>query len=132
MHAIEWVGEIDEAALLADRGDRVGEGHAARDLLLQEEADDLALVVRLHLLARNDDQLAAARDLDGLERAAEDVVIGDRDATEPDRLGVVDELLRGDRAVVRPVGVHVEVDRDPVAVGKRVDVGPAAEHGACA
>ena len=124
VHAIEWVRQVDEPALLADRCDRVGEGHAARDLLLQEEADDLALVVRLHLLARNHDQVAAAGDLDCLERAAEDVVIGDRDATEPDRLGVVDEFLRGNRAVVRPVGVHVEVDGDPVAVGKRIDVGP--------
>ncbi len=92
VHAIEWVREVDEAALLADRRDRVGERHAARDLLLEEEADDLALVVGLHLLARDHDQVAAAGELDRLERAAEHVVVGDRDPTEPDRLGVVDEV----------------------------------------
>ena len=58
--------------------------------------------------------------LDRLERAAEDVVVGDRDPTEsrsPPR-GRADP--RRDRAVVRPVGVHVQVDDDPVAPRERV------------
>ena len=120
VHAVERVREVDEAALLADRGERVGERHAARDLLLEEEPDHLALAVGLHLLARDDDQVAVARELDRLERAAEDVVVGDRDPAEPDRLRVVDEVPGRDRAVVRPVRVHVQVDHDPVAVGERV------------
>ena len=61
---------------------------------LEEEADHLALAVGLHLLARDDDQVAVARELDRLERAAEDVVVGDRDRAEPVRLGVVEQVAR--------------------------------------
>ena len=50
-------------------------------------------------------------ELDRLERAAEDVVVGHGDAAEPDRLGVVEELVGRDRAVVRPLGMKVEVER---------------------
>ena len=92
----------------------------ARDLLAEEEADHLALAVGLHLLARDHDQVAAACELDGLERAAEDVVVGDRDRAEPFRLGMVDQRGRLDRAVVRVARVHVQVDDDPVAVGERL------------
>ena len=92
----------------------------ARDLALEEEADHLALVVGLDLLARDDDQVAVAREVDRLERAAEDVVVGDRDRAEAFRLGVVDELGRVDRAVERPRGVHVQVGDDPRPVGERV------------
>ena len=60
VHAVEGVGEIDEPALRPDRGDRVGEGQAARDLLAQEEADHLALAVGLDLLA-GDDRRACGR-----------------------------------------------------------------------
>ena len=74
----------------------------ARDLLVQEEPDHLALVVRLHLLAGDHDQVAPARLLDRLEGAAEDVVVGDRDRAEALRLGVVEQLVHLDRAVVRP------------------------------
>ena len=83
---------------------------------LEEEADHLALVVGLHLLAGDDDELAAARLLDRLERAAEDVVVGHRDRAEPFRLGVVEELVDLDRAVVRPARVQVEVGEDPVVL----------------
>ena len=51
---VEGVGEIDDAALLADGGDRLAHGQAARDLLAEEEADHLALAVGLHLLAGDD------------------------------------------------------------------------------
>ena len=61
-----------------------------------------------------------AREVDGLARAAERVVVGDRDRAEPDLLGVVEQVGDGRRAVVRPVRVHVQVDRDPVAAGQRV------------
>ena len=86
---------------------------------MQEEADHLALAVGLDLLAGDDDEVAAARLLDGLERAAERVVVGDRDRAEALRLGVVEQLVDLDRAVVRPRRVHVQVAEDPVAVGER-------------
>ena len=56
MQPVERVREVDEAALVADRRDRLREGHAARDLLPEEEADDLALAVGLDLFAGNDDE----------------------------------------------------------------------------
>ena len=92
----------------------------ARDLALEEEADHLALLVGLDLLAGDHDEVAAAREVGRLERAAEDVVVGDGDRAEALRLGVVDELGRVDRAVERPRGVHVQVGDDPRPVGERV------------
>ena len=71
----------------------------------------------------NHDQLPVPGDLDGLEGAGEDVVVGDGDRPEPFRLGVLDQRLRLDRAVVRAVRVHVEVDDDPVAVAEGIAVG---------
>ena len=119
MKAIERMREIDEAALLADRLDRVGERHATRDLFLEEEPDHLALIVGLDLLAGDDDEVSSACELDGLERATEDVVIGDGDAAETDLFSVVEQVHRGNRAVVRPVCVEVQIDRNPVACGER-------------
>ena len=75
-------------------------------------------------------EVAVARQVDRLERAAEDVVVGDRDRAEPLRLGVVDELGRVDRAVERPRGVHVQVGDDPRPVGERVGRRGAARGGA--
>jgi hypothetical protein len=89
--AIERVGEEDEPALLADRGQRVLEAHAACYLLSQEEPDHLALPPRLDLLAGDDDEITAACELYGLERAAEDVVVGDRDRAEPDLLRCIEQ-----------------------------------------
>ena len=71
-----------------------------------------------------------ARELDGFERAAEDVVVGDRDRAETFRLGVVDELGRIDRAVVRPRRVHVQVGDDPRPVGERLRLAAARAAGA--
>ena len=122
VHPVERVGEVDDALLLADRGDRLGERHAAGDLLAQEEADHLALVVRLHLLAGNHDQVATARPRDRLLGAAEHVVIRDRDRPEPFGFGVVEQFVHLDRAVVRPRRVHVQVGDDPGPVGERLDV----------
>ena len=97
---IERVGKVDQPALLADRGDRVAEAHPARDLLLEEEPDHLALVERLHLLSRNDQQIAGARERDGFERSPEHVVVGDGDAAEADPLCVVEKLCGRNRAVM--------------------------------
>ena len=125
VHAVEGVGEVDDPLLLADRGDRLREGHAAGDLLRQEQADHLALVVGLDLLARDHDQLAPARLLGRFAGAAEDVVVGDRDRAEPLRLGMVEQLVDLDRAVVRPGRVHVQVGEDPGPVGERLAVASA-------
>ena len=126
VQAVEGVGEVDEAALLANRCQRVSEREPAWDLLAEEQADHFALPVGLHLLAGDHDQVAAARLLDRLERAAEDIVVGDRDRAEPLRLRVVEQLVDLDRAVVRPGGVHVEVGDDPGAVGERTVIAPRA------
>ena len=120
VQAVEGVGDVDEAALLLDRLDRVREGHALRNLLREEEPDHLALAVGLHLFARNHGQVAVARELDRLERAAEHVVVGDCDRAEPDRLGLIEHVLDLDRAIARPRGVQVEVDEDPLPVGERL------------
>ena len=83
VHAVERVGHVDEPALLADRVDRLGEGHAARDLLPRKSpitspwssvfTSSPGITIRSR----------PARALDRLERAAEDVVVGDRDRAEP-------------------------------------------------
>ena len=117
--AVEGVREIDQPALCTDGRDRVRERHAAWDLLLQEETDHFALLVGLDLFAGDDDEVPAARLLDRLEGAAECVVVGDRDRTETLLLGVVEQLVDLDRAVVRPARVHVQVAEDPVALGER-------------
>src|SRR3982751_2299663 len=93
VQAVERVREVDEAALRADGGNGLAEGHAPRDLFLQEEPDYLSLVGRLHLLARNDDDAAAASPFHCLEGATENVVVGDRDRAEPLCLGVVEQLV---------------------------------------
>ena len=120
VQAVEGMGHVDEPALLSNRGERLREGHAAGDLLLEEQTDHFALTVGLDLLAWNHHELGVSRRLHGLERAAEDVVVGHRDAAEADLLRVLDELVGRDRAVVRPLGVKVQVDGDPVAIGERV------------
>ena len=58
VQAVERVRHVDEPALAADLGDRLGHRHAALDLLLEEEADHLTLLGGLHLLG--DDHLDAA------------------------------------------------------------------------
>ena len=120
MQPVEGVGEIDEPALGLDRRNGVCEGHPAWDLLGEEEPDHLALAVGLDLLARDHDQVPVACELDGLERPSEGVVIRDGDRPEPLRLGVVEQVLDFDGAVVRPRRVQMEVGEDPVAVGERL------------
>ena len=85
----------------------------ALDLLLDEEADHLALVGGLHLLG--DDHLDPVRALGCLERPRDLVVVRDRDRPEPGGLGRLEQHVHRRGAVVRVVGVHVEVDVDVVA-----------------
>ena len=92
------------------------ERHAARDLLLDEEADHLALVGGLHLLGH--DHLDPVGALARLERARHLVVVGDRDRAEADPLGGVEQRVHRRRAVGRVVGVHVQVHVHEVALGE--------------
>ena len=115
MHAVERVRHVDEAALAPDLGDRLGQGHPAGDLLLDEEADHLALVRRLHLLG--DDHLDAVV-LGHVARgvgAGDDVVVGHRDRAEADVTRGLEQSFDRGRAIVGVVGVHVQVHVDQLA-----------------
>ena len=112
--------DVDEPALLANRGDRLGEGEPAGNLALEEEADHFALIRGLHLFTGNDDDVVAARRVHRLERAAEHVVIGDRDCADSLVFGVVHKLRRINAAIEGPRRVHVQVGDDPRPVGERL------------
>ena len=118
MHAVERMGEVGDPVLLVDGGQRVAERKTARDLVAQVEADHLALPVRLDLLPGDDGQRRRRRHR--LERAAEDVVVGDRDRPKPLGLSMSEQVGDVDRAVVRPGGVQVEIADDPVTAGQRL------------
>ena len=116
VQAVEGVGDVDEAALVADRGDRVRERQAARDLLVEEEADDLALAV---VFTSSPGMTTRSRSRAGSTASrAPPKTLWSVTAMppRPDRLGVVEQILGRDRAVVRPVGVEVEVESDPLAI----------------
>ena len=110
VHAVERVRHVDEPALAPDLGDRLLQRHPARDLLLDEQADHLALLGGLHLLA--DDHLDAVRLRPRLVGAGDLVVVGDRDRTEPAAARLRQQHLDRRRAVVGVVGVHVQIDVD--------------------
>ena len=117
VHPIERMGDVDEAALALDLGHGLGEGEPPRDLLGEEEPDHLALARRLDLLG-DDDLHPERRRLRGrLERAADLVVVGDRDRPEPPIARRGEQHLDRRRAVRRVVGVHVQVDVDEGAGG---------------
>ena len=110
VHPVERVRHVDEPALALDLGDRLLQRHPARDLLVDEQADDLALVGRLDLLA--DDHLDPVGLGPRLERAGDLVVIGDGDRAQAPRPCLGEQHLDRGRAVVGVVGVHVQVDVD--------------------
>ena len=110
VHAVERVRDVDDAALALDLGDRLLQRQPARDQLSEEQADHLALVGGLDLLA--DDHLDPARLRLRLERAGDHVVVGHGDRAEPARLRGRQQHLDRRRAVGRVVGVHVQVDVD--------------------
>ena len=113
---------VDQPALAADLGDRLLQRHPARDLLLDEEPDHLALVGGLDLLGH--DHLDPVGALARLERARDLVVVGDRDRAEPDPRGGVEQRVHRRGAVRRVVGVHVQVDVDEVALGSALAAAP--------
>ena len=111
---------VDEAALALDLGDRLLERQPARDLLLDEEPDDLALARRLDLLG--EDHLDAVLRALACASIAPEIslwsvmAIAPRPALARRRQQHLDRR----RAVVAVVGVHVQVD---------VDQRPAARAG---
>ena len=123
VHPVERVRHVHEPALALDLGDRLLERQPARDLLLDEQADHLALVGGLDLLG--DDHLDPVRPLARLERAGDLVVVGHRDRAEAARLGGLEQLVDRRRAVVRVVRVHVQVDGDQLALRRAACARPA-------
>ena len=115
VHAVERVRHVDEPALALDLGDRLLEAHPARDLLLDEEADHLALRRGLDLLG--DDHLDAVLLRLGarVERAGDLVVVGHRDRAEALLARGGEQHVDRRGAVVGVVGVHVQVDVDQLA-----------------
>src|ERR687891_1603334 len=129
MQAVERMRQVDDPALVADRRDRLAHREPPWDLLLEEESDHLP-GLGLHLLAGDDRDAPAARELHRLSGAGEDVVIRDGDRAESLLLGVVEELGDGYGAVVRVLGVEVEVAEDEGA--SRMRVGRARDRAALA
>src|SRR3954453_22729801 len=119
MEAVEWMWYVDEATLTADRRDGLGHRPPARDLLLEEQPDHLALLGRLDLLGHDHlDAPGLLRQLPCRERARDLVVVGDRDRAQSPLLRGLKEHLDGRRAIGRVVRVHVEVDVDRGPAGK--------------
>ncbi len=118
VHAVEGMGDVDEAALAPDLGDGLGQRHAARDLLLDEEADHLALAGGLDLLADDDLDAEALGLLARLERAGDLVVIGDGDRAQALLARGRQQHLDRRGAVAAVVRVHVQVDVDERAVAQ--------------
>ena len=112
------MGHVDEAALGADRLDRLVERHPARDLLLEEEADHLALVGGLDLLRHDHLDAELGRLGARVEGAGDLVVVGHRDRAEAGVARAGEQHLDRRRAVARVVGVHVQVDVDQPALGQ--------------
>ena len=87
--------------------------------------------VGLHLLAGDDRSARSRASSTASSAPGEDVVVRDRDRAEPDPLRVVEEIGDGDGAVVRVLGVHVQVGEDPRPVGERVGASERPPSGAC-
>jgi hypothetical protein len=122
VHAVERMRHVDDAPLPLDLGDRLGEGQAARDALLEEQADDLALG-GLDLFADDHPHAVALGQGERLEAAGDLVVVGHGDDVEPYLGGPLEDLLDGHGAVLGVVGVHVEV-------GEQLGLEVAAGRGA--
>ena len=97
VQAVEGMRHVREPALGMDRVDRLLERHAARDLLLDEEADHLSLVRGLDLLGH--DHLDPLRALARLERARDLVVVGDRDRAQAALLRRLEQHVHRRRAI---------------------------------
>ena len=130
VQAVERVRDVDQPALAADLGDRLRHRHPPRDLLLDEEADHLALLGRLHLLG--DDHLdPAARSASSRAASAPETSLWSviAIAPSPALLRRLQQHLDRRRAVRRVVGVHVEVDVDRLPPARAGAARPVAARG---
>src|SRR5438067_7146754 len=88
--------DIDNPALALDLGDGLGEREPVRDLLGDEEADDLALAGRLDLLSDDDLDVAVRRTIGCGTTRARSVLLGERARSE--RAGDLVVVGDGDRS----------------------------------
>ena len=93
--------------LFADRFGNLPEAAAGRDVLREEEADEVEAFRGPHFLA--DDHEIRCR-LVSLERTLDLIVIGDRDPVEADAARRGDDVGGIAEAVLGVTGVHVEID----------------------
>src|SRR5687767_738840 len=107
--AAEWVRHGDETALIVDTRDRLFRGQAARDLLLEEETDDLAVPATDFL---TDDHPKAVGQLAEPQRALDRVVIGRADDVQPRGLDRGGLPLQRRAAVGRVLAVRMHIDLD--------------------
>src|SRR5688572_11278491 len=105
--AAEWVRYRDETALIVDTRDRLFRGQAARDLLLEEETDDLAVPAADFL---THDHPKAVGQLAEPQRALDRVVIGRADDVQPRGLDRGGLPLERRAAVGRVLAVRMHVD----------------------
>ena len=105
----ERVRDDGDPAGGVDPRDRLGESGEHGDLVLDPERQQVA-GPRRHLDAEHDLDLArpAARELADRERAADVVVVGERDDVEPCSLGGVEDLLDR-RQPVAEIAVYLHV-----------------------
>ena len=136
VHAVERMRDIDDPALALDLRDGLLEAQTARDLLLDEQADDLALAGGLDLLA--DDHLdgwvgtGSKRLRARLERARDLVVVGHGDRAEALLARGRQQHLDRRGAVVGVVGVHVQVELDERTLGEPALQGAVPAQGMAA
>ena len=94
VEAVERVGEVDEAA--PARGSRRSSSANVMPRGISSSRNSPITSPWSSVLISSPGTTTRSRvraSLDGLERAAEDVVVGHGDAAEPDRLGVVEDVL---------------------------------------
>ena len=99
MQAVEGVRHVDDAALILYGGHRIGEGHAAGDGALKEQADDLAFT-GLDLLADDHAHAVALGDLPRFEASGGAVVVGDRDDVQAYLASALQDVGHGHHAVL--------------------------------
>ncbi len=84
-----WKGWDDrEAALVTDAVERLAEGQALRDRLLDAQREDVAGGTG-HLHARNPDEVVLRCEFGGPETGVDLVVVGDRERVQPDGAGLL-------------------------------------------
>src|SRR5690606_39947401 len=122
------MGNVDDATLVANSLARLARGCTPGNLLLDEEADHVHPLGRLHLLADHDAIRVALLEH---ERVVQLVVIRDADAVEADGERVLDEADRVRKTVEGCVRVNVQVYADTPArrsISRHASTARSEEH----